>query len=430
MNIRFKNARILTMEDNCEVYLGELCVNGDVISYVGKERSDKEVDELGEKYDRVIDAKGNVLMPGFKDAHTHSAMTGLRSFADDLPLQEWLETMIFPIEAKLDGDMVYDFAQLAILEYLTSGITSVFDMYMFPDYTAKACQDMGMRLVQVDGINKFGPDFDEFEARYDRLNGKYPLTKYMIGFHAEYTCDRQLLENIAKVAHKRKSPVYTHSSETEGEVKGCIERYNMTPTELMEEIGLFEYGGGGYHCVYFSDHDIEIYKKRGLSVVSNPGSNTKLASGIAPISKYLDAGINVALGTDGPSSNNCLDMFREMFLVTGLAKLKDKNAAAVPAMEVLKMATRNGAKAMCLDECDVLAVGKKADIIMIDLHTPNMQPINNIVANIVYSGSKSNVKMTMIDGKILYEDGKFASGIDAEEIYDNANRMINNLKSK
>ena len=269
----------------------------------------------------------------------------------------------------------------------------------------------------------------ELEARYLRLNGKNELIKYMIGFHAEYTCNRGLLEQISEVAHKYKAPVYTHSSETEKEVRECIERHNMTPTQLFDDIGLYDFGGGGYHCVFLSDEDIEIFKKRNLHVVSNPGSNTKLASGIAPISKFLQAGLNVCLGTDGPSSNNCLDMFREMFLVTGLAKLREMDAAAVPAAEVLKMATCNGAKAMYYDDCDTLSVGKKADIIMIDLRKPNMQPINNIVANIVYSGSTSNVKMTMINGNILYEDGKFI-GVDAEEIYDNANECMSILKSR
>ena len=166
-----------------------------------------------------------------------------------------------------------------------------------------------------------------------------------------------------------------------------------------------------------SDEDFEVFKKHNMSAVTNPGSNTKLASGIAPVKRFLEEGINVAIGTDGPSSNNCLDMFREMFLVTGLAKLKEKDATAVGAADVLKMATVGGSNAMGLDDCDVLAEGKEADIIMIDLKQPNMQPINNIADNLVYSGSKQNVKLTMIAGAILYEDGKFNIGITPEEIY-------------
>ena len=191
----------------------------------------------------------------------------------------------------------------------------------------------------------------------------------------------------------------------------------MTPTVFLDSLGLFDFGGGGYHCCYMSDEDIEIFKKRGLSAVTNPGSNTKLASGIAPVKRFLDEGVNVAIGTDGPSSNNCLDMFREMFLVTGLAKLREKDASVVSGMDVLRMATVNGAKAMGLDDCDVLAEGKEADLIMIDLKQPNMQPLNDIANNIVYSGSKQNVKMTMIHGKILYEDGKFDIGMTPDDIY-------------
>jgi 5-methylthioadenosine/S-adenosylhomocysteine deaminase len=160
-----------------------------------------------------------------------------------------------------------------------------------------------------------------------------------------------------------------------------------------------------------------VFKKRGLSAVTNPGSNTKLASGIAPVKRFLDEGINVAIGTDGPSSNNCLDMFREMFLVTGLAKLREKDAQVVTGSDVLKMATVNGAKAMGLDDCDVLAEGKEADLIMLDLNQPNMQPINDIANNIVYSGSKQNVVLTMIHGEIRYENGSFNIGIEPEEIY-------------
>ena len=191
---------------------------------------------------------------------------------------------------------------------------------------------------------------------------------------------------------------------------------------------MFDYGGGGYHCVHMTEKDMAVFKKRGLTVVTNPGSNTKLASGIAPIAAFLKKGIPVAIGTDGPASNNCLDMFREMFLVTGLAKLKEQDASAVDAIEVLRMATVNGARAMGLKDADVLKEGKLADLILIDLHQPNMQPVNNIQKNIVYSGSKSNIKMTMIHGRILYRDGSFLTADRPEDIYAKANEIINRLK--
>lgn len=204
----------------------------------------------------------------------------------------------------------------------------------------------------------------------------------------------------------------------------------MTPPQFLDSLGLFDYGGGGYHCVYFTEEDMDLFAKKGLHIITNPGSNTKLASGVAPITRFLEKGINVGIGTDGASSNNCLDMFREMFLTTGLAKLKEKDASAVDAEEVLKMATVNGAKAMGLTDCDILAEGKKADIIMIDLHQPNMQPLNNIAKNIVYSGSKQNVKMTMIDGRILYYDGRFLCCDDVEALYAKANEIIARLSAE
>lgn len=431
MNIRFYNARILTMQDT-NMIEGELWVQNERILYVG---DGKDVDSVYQElslssivWDREIDCNGNLLMPGFKDAHTHSGMTFLRSYADDLPLQDWLNEQVFPMEANLDGEMIYHLTKLAILEYLTSGITAIFDMYLTPETIAEACVEMGMRCVQVSGQNNFGPATKVTEERFLAINKMDPLLNFFIGFHAEYTCSKELLQEVAALSHKYKAPVYAHISETQAEVDECKERYGMSPVKLLDSLGMFDYGGGGYHCVYLDEEDMDIFRKHDLSVVTNPGSNTKLASGIAPISDFLKKGINVAIGTDGPASNNCLDMFREMFLVTGLAKLKERDAAAVDAWEVLKMATVNGSKAMNLPDTDVLAKGKLADIIMIDLHQPNMQPINNIPKNLVYSGSKQNVKMTMIQGKILYEDGKFTKEYDVDEIYRKANEIINNLR--
>ena len=431
MNYRFYNAKILTMQD-ARILEGELWVQDHRIVYVGDgSDADGACQDLALGsivWDREIDCEGTLLMPGFKNAHTHSGMTLLRSYADDLPLADWLNRQVFPIEAKLDAEMIYHLTKLAILEYLTSGITAIFDMYLTPETIAQACVDMGMRCVQVSGQNNFSQSLELTERMYQKLNHGNPLLSYFIGFHAEYTCSRELLEDVAALAHKYQAPVFTHLAETRAEVEGCRQRCGMSPVKMLDSLGMFDYGGGGYHCVYLDEEDMEIFRKRGLSVVTNPGSNAKLASGVAPISEYLARGINVAIGTDGPASNNCLDMFREMFLVTGLAKLREQNAAAVDAWEVLKMATVNGSKAMNLPDTDVLAKGKAADMIMIDLHQPNMQPINNIAKNIVYSGSKQNVKMTMIQGEILYENGQFSKAYDVEEIYRKANEIIGSLR--
>ncbi|MCR4650836.1 MAG: amidohydrolase [Lachnospiraceae bacterium] len=422
MNIRFYNARILTMKDNEDIFEGELVVRDNRIEYIGTTPMESEL-----SYDREIDCKGNLLMPGFKDAHTHSGMTAFRSLADDLNLQDWLNNEIFPREAKMTDDDCYKLTRLAVLEYLTSGITAVEDMYLTPDSIGRAFNDMGMRAEIVSGLNKFGPTVEVLEERYNELNGKYPLVGFKMGVHAEYTCDKDLLIRVSELIHKYKAPLYVHMSETKQEVEECIDRYGMTPVAFFDSLGLFDFGGVIYHGVWTTIEDMIILKNRNISVVSNPASNAKLASGIAPISEYLKRGIPVALGTDGPSSNNALDMFREMYLVTALAKLKEMDPTAVPAEEVLKMATVNGSLTLEHKDTDVLDKGKLADIIMIDLHQPNMQPILNIPKNIVYSGSKINIKMTMIDGKILYENGEFI-GVDADEIYRDAEKIMERLK--
>lgn len=427
MRTRFYNARILTMEDGRDIFVGEVWVVEDRIIFVGTEEEGRSYCNDHKNailiWDREIDCHGNLLMPGFKNAHTHSAMTLMRSKADDLPLQDWLGTQIFPIEAKMTGEDIYHLSKISILEYLTSGITSVFEMYLTPFTVADAFRDCGMRCVQTSCVNNFSQSVELLEKYYTDLNGKDPYNSFILGVHAEYTCSKELLEDCASLVHKYKAPFWAHIQETEKETKECIERYGMTPIEFFDSLGLFDYGGGGYHLVWTNDKDREIMKKRGLYAVTNPGSNTKLASGIAPIEEYLKCGIPVAIGTDGPASNNCLDMFREMFLVTGLAKLRSMDASSVDASEVLKMATVNGAHAMGLGDADVLAEGKLADIIMLDLQQPNMQPINNIVKNIVYSGSKSNVIMTMIGGIIRYENGKFNIGATPSEVYAKAEEI-------
>jgi len=366
-------------------------------------------------------------MPGFKNAHTHTAMTFLRSFADDLPLQSWLFDKVFPKEGQLTDEDVYWLDILGIMEYLTSGITSNFDMYFFPPKNAKASVDCGFRTVQTSGLNNFGGTIEQLEENYNIVNEMSDLSSFIIGFHAEYTTSKELMEGVAGLCEKYHSPMFMHNAETAKEVEECKERWGKTPTELTEELGMYRYGGGGYHCVHMSDNDYDIFKKNKLYAVTNPASNLKLASGIASINRYLQMGIPVAIGTDGPASNNCLDMFREMFLTTALAKVKENDAAVVPAEEVLYMATVNGAKCMGLADCDRLSVGKKADVIAIDLHQPNMQPVNNIVKNIVYSGSKQNVIFTMVNGKILYDMGRFNIGFDTNEVYRRANEIIRRM---
>lgn len=439
MKIRLYNARILTMEENRPVFPGEILVQDEEIIAVIAESPECEDNAARDRqmggedevvWDVQIDCKGNLLMPGFKNAHTHSGMTFLRSMADDLPLQEWLNDRVFPLEAKLTAEDIYHLSRLAILEYLTSGVTSIFDMYLDNDATAQACMDMGMRCVLASGLNDFTSSVEQMEADYIKWNSEQArrsLITYKLAFHAEYTCSKELLTQVAALAGRYQVPVYTHMAETVREVEACKQKYGATPAVFLDSLGMFEYGGGGYHCVHMSEEDMEVFLRHGMYVITNPGSNTKLASGIAPIAEYVRRNIPIAIGTDGPASNNCLDMFREMFLVTGLSKLREKDASVMDASKVLAMATVNGAKAMGLNDCDVLAGGKKADIIMIDLHQPNMQPIHNIPKNLVYSGSKANVCMTMINGRILYQNGEFYVGESPERIYAECNQIVKRM---
>ena len=426
MKIRFYHVRILTMEEDRPVFEGELHVKDDRISYVGGSLGAEELSALG-SFDREIDGGGNLLLPGFKNAHTHSAMTFLRSYADDLPLDEWLNRKVFPMEAKLDEEKIYWLAQLAFLEYLTGGITTAFDMYLIPDAVGKAARDFGFRTVLVGAMNNFCQSPEDEERCYRTWNSEGDLVSYRLGFHAEYTTSMERMKALADLAHRFQAPVFAHNSETEKEVRECIGRYGKTPTQVMDELGLFDYGGGGYHCIWLGQEDFEIFRRRGLFAVTCPGSNTKLASGIAPVAEFLRRGIPVAIGTDGAASNNCLDMFREMFLVTGLAKLREKDASVVPAENVLRMATVNGARAMGLTGCETLSAGQKADLIMIDMDQPNMRPLSDPEKNLVYSGSKQNVCLTMIDGKILYECGKFYTAAEPGLIYEKAEEILHRI---
>lgn len=399
---------------------GELWTENDRISYIGPSK-DKE----GKKFDREIDCKGNLLMPGLKNAHTHSAMTFSRSLADEYCLNDWLHKAIFPREAKLTPDHVYWFAKLAYADYLSGGVTSCFDMYFHKYENAKAAVETGFRHVFCGAANDYG-GFEALEQNYIDLNDYDPLISFIYGFHAEYTTCEDNLKYMSELAHKYSAPVFAHISETAEEVAGCRERYGVTPAALFDKLGIYDFGGGGFHCVWFTDEDREIYKKRGLWSVFNACSNLKLASGITPVYKFIKDGMNIAIGTDGAGSNNALSMFREMYLDCVLSNVETKNAAAVDPFTILKAGTSGGALCMGLTDCDVLDAGKKADIIMIDMNKPSMQPENNIARNIVYSADNSVVKMTMIDGRILYEDGRFTT-IDIDTVISECNKFKSDL---
>ena len=400
MNIRLYNARILDLDESHSVRAGEVRVSDGKISEVIYDTEIKPEDRM---FDREIDCKGNLLMRGFNDAHTHSAMTFLRSLADDKPTPNWLEEDIFP-------------KRLAIMEYVSAGIVSVMDMYLRPDVTAQVFADAGMRAVIVSGLNNFTSSLSELEDQFDRLNRYDPLISFKAGIHAEYTTSREILENLSGFVREKKTGLYCHASETESEVSGCIERYGLTPVRFLAGLGLFDYGGGIYHGVHVTDEEIDILREKDIYTVINPASNCKLASGIVPLKKLYEKKVRLAIGTDGPASNNCLDMFREMYLASVLCKIREKDAAGIDASVILDMAVKGSAGCMGLEDSGLIKAGCPADIIMVDMARPNMQPVNNIVKNLVYSGQTANIKMTMVSGRILYYNGEYDLGFDPEEI--------------
>lgn len=419
--IRLHNALVMPMTSDCSVFRGEVWTDGGRIAYAGAPRAG----ELPE-FEREIDLNGDLVLPGFKNAHAHSAMTFLRSYADDLPLQSWLFDKVFPLEARLTPEAVYAFTRLAVLEYLSGGITASFDMYFHRDAYARANIDCGFRTV-ICGALSAGDKISVAADDYAKFNALNPLISYLPGVHAEYTADEKLLRGMSELVHGLKSPFWTHNSETKSETDGCFERHGMSPTEYLDSLGLYDFGGGGYHCVWFSERDIEIFAEKGLWAVTCPCSNAKLASGIAPLERFEKRGVRLAVGTDGPASNNALDMFREMYLACVLQKLRLNDAAACPAENILLAACSGGARAMGLDGCDSLAEGKAADLAVISLHRPNMRPIHDVAKNLVYSGTRDDVRMTMVAGRILYENGEFRVGCDAEEIYAEAEKYTKEL---
>ncbi len=411
--IRFYNGKTLEGQTVTE---NEVWVEGSTIAYVGPKPADLPA------FERQIDLKGDLLMPGFKNAHTHSGMTFLRSLADDLPLQDWLFQMVFPREAKLTPESLAAFVKVAFLEYIAGGTTACFDMYFYIEELARIATEWGFRAVICESMTA-GEDYSLLHKRFEKYNNYSPFVRYQLGFHAEYTGDMDMFRYIAEAAHQYKAPVFCHNSETKSEYDECIARHGLSPTQLFDSLGIYNHGGGGFHCVYFSDEDMEIFRRRGCWAVTNPCSNAKLASGVFPLTKMMEKGVNIAIGTDGPASNNALDMFREMYLANVLAKLRDSDAAAGDPARILEAATRGGALALGLTDCDCIAVGKQADMIILNMQRPNMRPVNNIVKNIVYAGSPADVRLTMIAGKVLYENGEFFVGEDPEAIYREAEKQ-------
>ena len=394
-----------------EVETSNIFVSGDKISKITR----------GEvTHDHIIDGKNKFATPGLVNAHTHASMTLLRSYSDDKSLMDWLQKDIWPVEAKMKRKDIYFGAGLAAIEMIRGGTTAFADMYgPCMEEVAKIVDESGLRgslcrglISFADGEKKLDENVELYKNYHGSADGRVTI---MFGPHAIYTCPPEYLKKVAVEASKLGAEIHIHMNETQTEIEDCIKTYGKRPFEVILETGLFENGTLAAHCVHLSDSEIEIIKSKKIRVAHNPGSNLKLASGISPIKKLLDAGITVALGTDGASSNNNLDMLEEIRLAALLAKVESMNPLAVPANQALQMATEYGAEALGLQNVGKLEVGYKADIVLWDMSGVEWQPNYNPASLLVYSANSSSADTVIVDGKILMQNRELKT-LDEEKI--------------
>ena len=376
------------------------------------------------KADEIIDCGGNLLMPAFCNAHCHAAMTLFRGYGEDLPLKEWLETRIFPAEDRLTFRSVYHASLLAIAEMLRHGIASFSDMYMFEDAVAEAVLAGGIKANLSRSLVSFDPEVDM--AKEQRTVEAVRLAEWYHGcdegrllvdfsLHAEYTNVPKACEYVAQLAQRFRTGMQIHLSETEREHRECVERWGKTPAEFFRDTGVFDVPTTAAHCVWVTDGDVEILREKGVTVAHNPVSNLKLGSGVAPLRKLLDAGVNVALGTDGVASNNRLDILRELQTAALIHKGVHLNPVEVRAAELVPLATVNGMRAQGRRDCGRVEKGYCADLILIDRNSLHNLPDFDDYAMLAFSADTSDVLMTMVDGRILWRNGAYTS-LDEERL--------------
>jgi 5-methylthioadenosine/S-adenosylhomocysteine deaminase len=416
MRIAINQCKILTMTDE-PIFTGSILIDQGKIL---------EISEKTYTAEKTIDGKMLLAMPGLVNAHTHIAMSLLRNYADDLPFWPWLTEKIWPAEANLSEESVYWGSMLSIAEMIASGTTAFNDMYFFTEETIKAIEKTGIRANLCRGLvsgkdseMKLENGIEIFKEFNKTFNQRLHID---LGPHAPYTCKPEYLKRIGEVARELKAQVHIHLSESEKEVSDSFQEHGKSPIAHVADLGLLDNHVIAAHCVHITDDDLEIMKNKDFHIVNNPSSNLKLANGFAQVHKMKKAGINVALGTDGPSSNNNQDMFEEMHLAAVLNKSVAGDTTFLPAYEVLEMATINGAKALGIDHLvGSLEEGKQADLILLDLEKPHLYPHFNLMSMLVYSASSSDVKTVIVDGKILYDDYKFTN-MDLKTIYREATK--------
>ncbi|HBI04901.1 MAG TPA: N-ethylammeline chlorohydrolase [Paenibacillaceae bacterium] len=417
---------VLTVNDQNDVILdGAIGFEDDRIIYVGP------TPEEFKEYDRIIDAGQRTIMPGLINTHGHTAMSLLRGYADDLPLQDWLEKKMWPLEAQFTAEHVKWGTLLSIVEMLKTGTTTFVDMYDHMDTVAQMVELSGMRASLCRGVIGLCPpdvqkskldEASEFAQKWNgAANGRI---KTMMSPHGAYTCPPDYIEKIVARAEELDLPIHIHMSETQFEVEQNIKDYGSRPVEHLEKLGVFNQPTLVAHAVHLTDEELDILARNDVKVSHNPISNLKLASGIAPVPKMLEKGICVSIGTDSSASNNNLDLFEEMKMVALLHKGVHLDPVAVPAIEALRIATRNGAKALLMDqEIGSLEVGKQADFIVVDTKQVYYQPSHDPISHVVYAGSGRDVRDVFVAGTQLVKNGQCLT-LDEEYIKEQANRMF------
>ena len=411
MNYRIANGNVLISENETlkiaqkDVYVAD-----------GRIVPEPSAEEM--KTFETVDARGRLVMPGLVNMHTHAYMTVMRNYADDVDFEEWLFKRCMPVEDSLPAEGAYWSTLLGIEEMIRTGTTCFNDMHMFKGQSAKAARDAGMRAVigrglvgsdlEGDGMSRFQEMLDE-QAENDS-----DLVTFAIAPHAIYSCSVKLLEQLNEEAAKRGMLKHIHLSESVSEVENCLKEHGKTPVELLSDIGFLDERTLLAHCVQMRGNDIELIKKSGAAVVTNPASNAKLGNGFAPVAEFLRAGVPVCLGTDGAASNNSLNMFREMGLISLMQKGALRSSVAAPAQAVVKMATAN-AGAFLGQDIGVIREGAKADLIFLDLSAPSMFPNNNILSSLCYSANGSEVESVMIDGRFVMRKNELLT-IDSERV--------------
>ncbi len=406
IDIWIKGGTILTMTENGVFQGGHVLIKDGKIHFVGKELP------CVIHAANIIEATGCLVLPGLVNCHTHAPMTLFRGLADDLPLMTWLKDYIFPVEARMDKEFVYVGALLGIAEMLLSGTTTFCDMYLFEESVARAAKDAGIRCVVGEVLYDFpSPNYGPLEKGLEYtqwLLSSYegdPLIKVAVEPHATFTCSPSLLIKAYELAQTYNAPYIIHVAETKTEVRDTLEKYGKRPVELLGSLGLLGQNTVAVHCVHLSDGEIESLRDTGTKVVFNPESNMKLASGIPRVREIVDQGIICGIGTDGAASNNNLDLLEEMDTLAKLTKVRYQDPACISAMDVLKMGTIGGTKALGMDELiGGIEPGKRADVIVIDGYQPHLIPSFDPFSTLIYSAKGSDVRDVVVDGKILVRE--------------------------